>query len=119
MSASKVRSATAICETTADSSIMMTIWLVSAGKITFSACGSTMVRKTWTGCRPSAIAASDWPSGTASRPAPTISVVYAAMFSVMARIAAATGSRRMPRLGRPKKMKKSWTRKGVLRISST
>ncbi len=41
------------------------------------------------------------------------------MFSVMARIAATTGSSRMPMAGRPKKMKKSWTRNGVLRISST
>ena len=40
---------------------MMTIWLVSAGKITFSACGSTILMKTCRGRSPSASAASRWP----------------------------------------------------------
>ena len=41
------------------------------------------------------------------------------MLSVIASMAASTGSSLMPRLGRPKKMKKSWTRNGVLRMIST
>ena len=42
--------------------------------MTFSACGSTILTKTCRGRSPSASAASLWPRGTASRPAPTISV---------------------------------------------
>ena len=50
-------------------------WLVIGGMMTRSACGSTIWRSTAPRRRPSAPAASHWPSGTAWMPERTISAI--------------------------------------------
>ncbi len=67
------RSGVEICPHTAEPSITMMIWLVSAGQTRFSDGGSTTRVKTCSSLSARLCAASIWPRGVVAMPARTIS----------------------------------------------
>eukprot|EP01022_Parablepharisma_sp_SALTPOND_P000591 TRINITY_DN1031_c0_g5_i1.p1 TRINITY_DN1031_c0_g5~~TRINITY_DN1031_c0_g5_i1.p1 ORF type:complete len:1047 (+),score=351.32 TRINITY_DN1031_c0_g5_i1:737-3877(+) len=114
-----VSSSAEIAETMLEASIISVNWLARAGQ-TFSSAGvSTTWRITCPRVMASACAASICEGWMAIMPARTISVEQAPRLTVIATSAAMLASTCTPMEGRPKKMMNSWTRKGVLRISST